>query len=99
MNKGDFVSHSWNGTIRFGTVVTKEIRDCGWAFYTIMFHDDSNWMRIGLEDLTGGIREKKWYRCDELQPVETYHLERSVYEHRQHSRHGTLHDEVIWPKT
>ena len=86
MNKGDFISHAWNGTIRFGTITSKELRECGWAYYEVKFHDDANWMRIAQVD--AAVREKKWYRCDELQPVEAFHLERSVYEHRQYGNHS-----------
>ena len=86
MNIGDLVSQYWHGTVRLGTVTAKEIHECGWAYYAVIWHDDSNWIRAAREDTSGVIRKKKWYRVDEISPVQAYHLERSVYEHRMHRR-------------
>ena len=71
--------------LRFGTITSKEVRDDSWAYYTVEWHDDVQFEASVMRDEDDQRRSKKWYRVDELSPVELYHLERSVYLHRRNA--------------
>ena len=44
MNVGDFVWNTRdNSMLRFGTVIRKESRDDGWAYYAVQWHDDAQY--------------------------------------------------------
>ena len=84
MNVGDFVWNTRdNSMLRFGTVIRKESRDDGWAYYAVQWHDDAQYETAVRLDEDDARRDKTWYRVDELCHTDLYHLERSVYLHRR----------------
>ncbi len=84
MNVGDFVwSARDNSMLRFGTITRKEMREGGWAYYTVQWHDDVQYEASVRLDDDDTRRKKVWYRVDELCDVDLYHLERSAYLHRR----------------
>tara|TARA_R110002060_G_C2011845_1_gene91781 strand:+ start:116 stop:469 length:354 start_codon:yes stop_codon:yes gene_type:complete len=84
MKVGDFVWNVWDSSIlRFGTITARKRQDPdGYAYYTVEWHDDSQYEASAIRD-DEARRKKKWYRIDELHPCETYHLERCTYLHRK----------------
>jgi len=77
MNIGSFVWHTFNGVLRFGTVVRMELDVSGWAHCSVIWHDD------GVYDHAMGGEEptERMYRVDELGLVGTEHLAKSVAQH------------------
>lgn len=84
MDIGDFVRNARDTSmLRFGTITRKDLREDGWAYYAIRWHDDVQYEASVMLDEDDTRRKKMWYRVDELCHADLYHLERSVYLHRR----------------
>jgi hypothetical protein len=74
MNIGSFVWNVFNGVLRFGTIVRMDLDVSGWAYCSVVWHDDEVYDRA-----TGGLRRR--YRVDELNLVPISHLAQSIIQH------------------
>ena len=86
MKVGDFIWNTWdNSILRYGTITSRKraADKSAYAYYTVEWHDDSQYEASAMQDDDTTHREKKWYRIDELHHCETHHLERSVYLHKK----------------
>jgi len=77
MNIGSFVWHTFNGVLRFGTVVRTELDLAGWAHCSVIWHDDGVYDRA-MEDEKN---TERLYRVDELGLVNPEHLAKSIAQH------------------
>lgn len=88
MEIGDFIWNVWdNSTLRFGTILARKRPDPdGYAYYSVDWHDDSQYQASVMRDDDKKRAKKKWYRVDELHPCETHHLDRCTYLHKKNSK-------------
>ena len=89
MNVGDFIYNVHNGILRLGTIMEKELKPGPayreWAYYRVNWHDDVQFMRAAMESDGKALREKIWWRVDELHLIDTHHLARSLHEHKTYN--------------
>ena len=82
MNIGSFVWNVFNGILRFGTITRTDLSPSGWAYCSVVWHDDKVYNRAIDEDSKPDQEAKtRMYRVDELNLVSTYHLAASIAEH------------------
>ena len=77
MNIGSFVWNVFNGVLRFGTIVRMDLNVSGWAYCSVVWHDDEVYRRA-----TETTVPERLYRVDELNLVPISHLAKSIIQHK-----------------
>ena len=77
MNIGSFVWSAFSGVLRFGTIVRMDLSVSGWAYCSVVWHDDDTYRQA-----TGTKAPERLYRVDELNLVPISHLAKSIIQHK-----------------
>ena len=90
MKIGDLVWNNYQGLMRFGTIVSKRLKEDKWAHYTVEWHDDETYedSMAWRKKLSGEDHTLKEYRAGFLKTISKDKLEKVIEEHEQHLRGG-----------
>ena len=88
MKIGDLVWNNYQGLMRFGTVVSKRLKEDKWARYVIKWHDDETYKKsmAWRKKLSGDDYALKEYENRHLRAISIDKLKAVVEEHEGHMR-------------